>query len=201
MPFGVYLGLTVSTLKQIQKDQLTTDRCRMEMLLTWGKEQTPTWLKVIQALVKIRMFHLAVKIASKYGKFLQSARDTYAIYLQHFCTVCEISIYVAADILLSEYACISTKYEYIILATLDPSFPHLHAGVTVTKSLYNEMKVAVPEDKVSWYNLTCTVLNRHQINCLCLLTDNDCMDMLIVGKMCVQLYTAAVYCLYIAEVR
>ena len=98
MSFGVYLGLTVSTLKQIQKDQLTTDRCRRKMLLTWGKEQTPTWLKVIQALVKIRMFHLAVKIASKYGKFLQSARDTYTIYLQHFCTVCEISIYVAANI-------------------------------------------------------------------------------------------------------
>lgn len=69
MPFGLCLGLDVSTLKQIQKDQLTTDRCRREVLLTWGKEQTPIWLKVIQALVKIRMFHLAVKIASKYGKF------------------------------------------------------------------------------------------------------------------------------------
>ena len=68
MPFGVCLGLAVPTLKQIQKDQQTTDRCRREMLLTWGKEQTPTWLKVIQALVKLRIFHLAVKIAYKYGK-------------------------------------------------------------------------------------------------------------------------------------
>ena len=81
MPFGLYLGLDISTLKQIQKDQLTTDRCRREMLLTWWERQTPTWLKVIQALVKIRMFRLAVKITSKYGKFRQSARDTYAINL------------------------------------------------------------------------------------------------------------------------
>ena len=84
MPFGLYLGLDISTLKQIQKDQLTTDRCRREMLLTWWERQTPTWLKVIQALVKIKMFRLAVKLASKYGKFRQSARDTYAVYT---CTI------------------------------------------------------------------------------------------------------------------
>ena len=68
MPFGLYLGLAAPTLKQIQKEQLTTERCRREMLLTWGKEQTPTWLKVIQALVKIKRFPLAVKIASEHGK-------------------------------------------------------------------------------------------------------------------------------------
>ena len=68
MPFGLYLGLAATTLKQIQKEQQTTERCRREMLLTWRKEQTPTWLKVIQALVKIKRFHLAVKIASKHGK-------------------------------------------------------------------------------------------------------------------------------------
>ena len=88
MPFGLYLGLTVPTLKQIQKDQQTTDRCRREMLLTWGKEQTPTWLKVIQALVKIRMFHLAVKIASKYGKLsVQSKckRWSQCLYAMYVC--------------------------------------------------------------------------------------------------------------------
>jgi len=66
--FGVYLGLSLPTLKQIQKEQQKIERCQREMLLTWWKEQTCTWLKVIQALVNIKRVHLAVKIASKYSK-------------------------------------------------------------------------------------------------------------------------------------
>ena len=68
MPFGLYLGLAVATLKQIQKNHQTTPLCKQEMLYTWMRERRPTWLKVVEALVHIKMFRLAVKIASKYGK-------------------------------------------------------------------------------------------------------------------------------------
>jgi len=68
MPFGLYLGVAVATLKQIQKNHQTTPLCKQEMLYTWMREWRPTWLKVVEALVHIKMFRLAVKIASKYGK-------------------------------------------------------------------------------------------------------------------------------------
>jgi len=67
MPFGLYLGLAVATLKQIQKNFQTTALCKQKMLQTWMKERRPTWLMVVQALVHIKMFRSAVKIASKYG--------------------------------------------------------------------------------------------------------------------------------------
>ena len=65
---GVYLGLDESILRSVQEDCLrTADRWR-NMLGTWMREQEATWSKVVQALVQIKMYHLAVRIASKYSK-------------------------------------------------------------------------------------------------------------------------------------
>jgi len=72
MPFGLYLGVAVATLKQIQKNHQTTPLCKQELLYTWMRERRPTWLKVVEALVHIKMFRLAVKIASNYGVTVSS---------------------------------------------------------------------------------------------------------------------------------
>ena len=92
MPFGLYLGLSVSTLKQIQKEQQTIKQCQREILLTWWNEPKPTWLKVIQALVNIKMVHLAVKVASNYGKFFVPSKCSYYLYyiLATVCVITEI---------------------------------------------------------------------------------------------------------------
>ena len=65
---GVYLGLDESILRSVQEDCLRTgDRWR-NMLGIWMREQEATWSKVVQALVQIKMYRLAVQIASKYSK-------------------------------------------------------------------------------------------------------------------------------------
>ena len=65
---GLNLGLDVSTLKGVKKDHMGTDDCRRDMLGIWMREQEATWSKVVQALVQIKIYRLAVQIASKYSK-------------------------------------------------------------------------------------------------------------------------------------
>ena len=65
---GLNLGLDVYTLKGVKKDRMETDDCRRDMLGIWMTEQEATWSKVVQALVQIKMYRLAVRIASKYSK-------------------------------------------------------------------------------------------------------------------------------------
>ena len=65
---GVYLGLDEFILKSVQEDCVRTDDCRREMLGKWMKEQEATWSKVVHALVEMKMYPLAVQIASKYSK-------------------------------------------------------------------------------------------------------------------------------------
>ena len=65
---GVYLGLEMSTLMSVRKDRLKTKECRSNMLGIWMREQEATWSKVVQALVQMKMYHLAVRLASKYSK-------------------------------------------------------------------------------------------------------------------------------------
>jgi len=65
---GVYLGLDESILRSVQEDCLRTDDRWRNMLGTWTREQEATWSKVVQALVQIKMYRLAVRIASKYSK-------------------------------------------------------------------------------------------------------------------------------------
>ena len=68
LALGVYLGLEMSTLMSVKKDRLRTNECRRNMLGIWMKEQEATWSKVVQALVQMKMYRLAVRLASKYSK-------------------------------------------------------------------------------------------------------------------------------------
>ena len=65
---GVYLGLEMSTLASVRTDCMGVDESRRSMLGIWMREQEATWSKVVHALVEMKMYHLAVQIASKYSK-------------------------------------------------------------------------------------------------------------------------------------
>ena len=65
---GVYLGIEMPILMSVKKDRLKTNECRRIMLGIWMKEQEATWSKVVHVLVQIKMYRLAVRIASKYSK-------------------------------------------------------------------------------------------------------------------------------------
>ena len=66
--FGIYLGLEVPALQTVSRDRIDVDSCRREMLSVWMMEHEPTWFKVVAALVEMKLYHLAVKISSKYSK-------------------------------------------------------------------------------------------------------------------------------------
>ena len=67
--FGIYLGIPHEELMVVGKDYniMGTERCKLETLIIWMKRESPTWSKVIQALVGIEMFALAEKIAKNHG--------------------------------------------------------------------------------------------------------------------------------------
>ena len=65
---GVYLGIEMPILMSVKKDRLKTNECRRIMLGIWMKEQEATWSKVVHVLVQIKMYRLAVRIASKYSE-------------------------------------------------------------------------------------------------------------------------------------
>ena len=65
---GVYLGIEMPMLMSVKKDRLKTNECRRIMLGIWMKEQEATWSKVVHVLVQIKMYRLAVRIASKYSE-------------------------------------------------------------------------------------------------------------------------------------
>ena len=65
---GVYLGIEKHILMSVKKDRLKTNECRRIMLGIWMKEQEATWSKVVHVLVQIKMYRLAVRIASKYSE-------------------------------------------------------------------------------------------------------------------------------------
>jgi len=67
--FGYYLGLGTAALQTVKRDRGDVDSCRREMLSVWMREYEPTWYKVVAALVEMKMYNLAVTIASKYSKF------------------------------------------------------------------------------------------------------------------------------------
>ena len=70
--FGIYLELEVAALQAVKSNQIDTDSCRREMLSIWMREKEPTWYKVVDALVELKLYRLAVKIASKYSKSTHS---------------------------------------------------------------------------------------------------------------------------------
>ena len=65
---GVYLGIEMRILMSVKKDRLKTNECRRIMLGIWMKEQEATWSKVVHVLVEMKMYRLAVRIASKYSE-------------------------------------------------------------------------------------------------------------------------------------
>ena len=65
---GVYLGLEMSTLESVRADSMGIDEGRRSMLGIWMREQEATWSKVVDALVQMKLYYIAVQIASKYSK-------------------------------------------------------------------------------------------------------------------------------------
>ena len=64
---GLYLGIKMSKLEEIEADYPKLARRRIEMLEEWQKRMIPTWSAVVQALVGIGMRHLASELAQKHG--------------------------------------------------------------------------------------------------------------------------------------
>ena len=65
---GVYLNVPDNKLREIGKDYSDAEECKIEMILLWRQLCVPTWTAVTNALSKIGMDSLAVKIAQKYGE-------------------------------------------------------------------------------------------------------------------------------------
>ena len=66
---GVYLKVPSATLKAIRSDSKRVEECKLFMLIEWSKYDTPTWEKLVTALIHIDMPSVAVKIATKHRKF------------------------------------------------------------------------------------------------------------------------------------
>ena len=67
---GLCLGLSESQLKVIKRDCRTNDERRREVLVTWARQEKPTWSKVIHALMEMGGHQvLASQIATIYGNF------------------------------------------------------------------------------------------------------------------------------------
>ena len=67
IPLGLNLGIKISTLEAIEKDRNTIGERRIQMLIAWQRQETPTWSAVLRALVEMGMRHLASQLARKHG--------------------------------------------------------------------------------------------------------------------------------------
>ena len=65
---GVFLNIPESKLCEIRQDCDNDEECKMEMIILWRTLCIPTWNAVADALAKIGMHSLAIKLARKYGK-------------------------------------------------------------------------------------------------------------------------------------
>ena len=64
---GMFLGLGMAEIKEIEQDHLDTPRRRMEMLEKWmRKEGNPSWEMVVEALEKMSELRLANQLRVKY---------------------------------------------------------------------------------------------------------------------------------------
>ena len=67
--FGINLKVPDWKLLEIQENNRgVVDKCRLQVLIEWGKLEERTWRKVVRALVAVRMTRLARELAKKYGK-------------------------------------------------------------------------------------------------------------------------------------
>ena len=64
---GLYLGIKMSKLEEIEENYPKLARRRTQMLQEWHNNVTPTWSAVVQALVGIGKRHLAYELAQKHG--------------------------------------------------------------------------------------------------------------------------------------
>ena len=64
---GLYLEIKIWRLRAIEKERLTIEERRTQMLEEWQKKVTPTWSALVQALVGIGMRRLAYELAQKHG--------------------------------------------------------------------------------------------------------------------------------------
>lgn len=69
--FGLNLGIQESMLLNIHKQGRLSSKCLSHMLKEWKKLETPTWNKVVTALVAVGRPALAKHIARKYGKMIR----------------------------------------------------------------------------------------------------------------------------------
>ena len=65
---GVYLNIPESKLCEIRQDCDNDEECKIEMIILWKQLCIPTWNAIADALAKIGMHNLAIKVARKYGK-------------------------------------------------------------------------------------------------------------------------------------
>ena len=64
---GVYLGVPVGKLKDVEESYRMPSRRRAEMVLLWSKEEEPTWQRLVNSLVGAGERERARNLASKYG--------------------------------------------------------------------------------------------------------------------------------------
>ena len=64
---GMFLGLDMAEIKEIEQDYLDTPRRRMEMLDKWMKKGNPSWEMVVDALEKMSEQRLADQLRIKYS--------------------------------------------------------------------------------------------------------------------------------------
>ena len=67
MTLGLYLGIKMHQLEEIEENCQKLARCRTQMLQEWQNIVPPTWSAVVQALVGIGKRHLAYELAQKHG--------------------------------------------------------------------------------------------------------------------------------------
>ena len=64
---GIYLGIKMSKLEEIEVDYPSLARRRTQMLQEWLNNVTPTWSAVVQALAGIGKRRLAYELAEEHG--------------------------------------------------------------------------------------------------------------------------------------
>ena len=63
---GIYLGIPSETLQTIRATKRKVEVRKTHMLIKWSEQDTPTWEKLVEALMKMKLYILAVNIATKY---------------------------------------------------------------------------------------------------------------------------------------
>lgn len=64
---GLYLGIKMWKLEEIEADYPKLERRRTQMLKEWQKNDTSTWSAVVKALAQMGMRHLASELSQKHG--------------------------------------------------------------------------------------------------------------------------------------